>query len=213
METKKRSSGTSWKGLLVVAVVAIAIIVSIISYAFHGLRDSANQRQCLNNLRQLWSASMMYAQDYDGWMPIYRNSTDPDQEFNVLKGSPSPARLRSSLDKYVKHESTWFCPSAISAGRYTTATTNYQYSTYAFQFCKAGVLRSDGLDMANPGLKKRQIAAMVKLIGEPHKYILIQDDPFSVLWNREPGGPHRIGMTNCVYLDGHVRSYKSPGNF
>ncbi len=225
LETRKRPPGIAWKGVLVVAAILIVVIVASINYAFQYVRESANQRQCLANLKQLWSASMMYAQDYDGWMPVYRNSHSA-QQYQDLVGFPAPEKLRSCLDKYVKDQAAWFCPSAMSISpRKDPGVPDYRYSTYIFRFCKPGILRSDGLVEANlvavkvpwdPGKPRSdgRIKANRRWIessGDPRKFHLIGDDPFCItLRNGKSVGPHRDGVFNNIYLDGHVESLRMP---
>lgn len=205
LKTQKKFSRIAWKGLLVVAVIAIAITAAVINEAIQNARESANQRQCLLNLKQLWSASMMYAQDYDGWMPIYVNDTNPDRYYNKTRGLPSPEKLHLSLDSYVKNKSAWFCPSDKSAGKHVTNRgCDHQFSSYKFLFLKPGMLRSDGLVKSNKLIKARP--AMIRAIGDPYDFVLIQDDPFStILGEKRLYGPH-LGMRNAVYLDGHADS-------
>ena len=198
METAKQPSrGRKWKGLLVVTVLVVVITGVTIKDALQSARESANQRQCLSNLKELWSASMMYAQDYGGWMPVYTNSNDPSGRGNVLKGFSSPEKLHSSLSKYVKNQSAWFCRSALSAGKDTGVGFDCRYSNYDFHFCKPGVLRSDG---------PHNVSSMVmRLAGKPSLYALIMDQRrFLTRVGGKSGGPHPDGVMNVIYLDGHI---------
>jgi len=182
---------------LVVAVIIAAVMGLAIKDAFRYARESANQRKCLSNLRVLWSASMMYAQDYDGWLPVYVNSRDRSGRGNLLKGFPSPEKLHSCLSRYVRDQSAWFCPGALSAPKreYADSAFDPRYSNYDFHFCKPGTLRSDGLHAVPPRVTRRK----------PNLYALIMDEHhFLTRAGGKQGGPHPDGVINVVYLDGHL---------
>jgi len=194
LETRRQSTWIAWKGMVVAALVAIAVTVAIFNYTFRYLRDSANQRRCLSNLKALWSASMMYAQDYDGWMPMYTNCAYPGSgEF------ASPQKLRSSLDKYVREKSAWFCPGAMSARKYYDGECDYRYSTYVFGFRKPGELRADRLVEAAPRVRKPGW-------DQPRKVGLIADDGhYSLDRFGRAHTPHWAGF-NIIFLDGHIET-------
>lgn len=201
---EKKAGGVTWKGRLAVAVVVVVVLIGSVNYVVRNYRDSADQRRCMDNLRQLWSASMMYAQDHDGWMPIYTNNKRTGKiDPRIMIGFPSPEKLRASMDKYVTNDAVWFCRSALSAERYE-GYCDHQYSTYKFNFCKPGSLRADGLVQ---GKVKPQAFS---LHGKPEKYPLVHDDGdyhASSLVER-PAGPHQGGVMNCIYLDGHIESHE-----
>lgn len=169
-------------------------------------RENGRQRQCLKNLRQLWSASMMYAQDYDGWMPIYRNDDRPVGKEGVdsdIRGFPSPQRLRASVQPYVKDDSIWFCPSDRRAGKHVTqGSVDHQYSSYYYGFLKPGLLRRDGVVLHN--VPKRKVASM-QTTGTPQRLPLIMDDPSATtLLGRDRMYGIHLGMQNVIFLDGHA---------
>lgn len=228
LETPKQVRAMSWKGLLVAAILAVVVMASTINYSHKYIRELANQRGCVKNLKDLWSASMMYAQDYDGWMPIYRNSVGDSspmkslEPYSDLVGVSSPQDLRLSLDKYVKEDSSWFCSShKCLQPREEAVVNDYQHSTYYFLFCKPGILRCDGLVEANLVTAKipwapeksrtdgliRSNLRVLKDRRDPSNFILIQDDPFAIkLPSGELISAHGKGKANSIYLDGHVET-------
>lgn len=54
--------------VVVVAMLGVLIIVSVPVFA--GIQNKGGRMQCANNLRQVGAASMMYANEYSGWLPI-----------------------------------------------------------------------------------------------------------------------------------------------
>lgn len=187
----------TYSNLRVIVICMIVILISaiIIGPLFRRM-ESERQQQCLSNLRQLWLASMAYAKDNDGWMPIYINE-NPGHSIgsSLYRGIESPEELRTSLAGYMKNESAWFCPSDRYAGERTDiGGTWHVTSSYTFAFCKPGVLRSSGL------VKGHQ--STIKDIGRPSKYGLISD--YVISEGSEFSGPHR-GRMSLIYLDGHTQ--------
>ncbi len=57
---------------LLVVIAIVAILTAILFPVFGKVRQKARQATCASNLRQLGTATMMYAQDYDDVVPMYR---------------------------------------------------------------------------------------------------------------------------------------------
>jgi prepilin-type N-terminal cleavage/methylation domain-containing protein/prepilin-type processing-associated H-X9-DG protein len=95
---------------LLVVIAIIAILAAILFPVFAKAREKARQTSCLSNLKQMGSAFLMYAQDWDERFPKYR------------QGSAQPActvMWHTVLQPYVKNSQIMICPSvgdAISYG-------------------------------------------------------------------------------------------------
>jgi len=98
-----RRSGFTLIELLVVIAI-IAILAAILFPVFAQARDKARQSTCVSNLKQLGTASLMYAQDYDGhYVPWYGDGRAKGQGWSV------------SIMPYVKNEGVFVCPSDYHA--------------------------------------------------------------------------------------------------
>jgi prepilin-type N-terminal cleavage/methylation domain-containing protein len=55
---------------LLVVMAILAILIAILLPALQGAKKSAKRAQCVNNLRQCGIAFVLYAGDYDDWLPF-----------------------------------------------------------------------------------------------------------------------------------------------
>lgn len=99
---KRRRSGFTLIELLVVIAI-IAILAAILFPVFAQAREAARKTACLNNIKQLSSGAMMYAQDYDekvlpSWMD-HRPDTGLGRTWLGL------------IQPYVKNLGITLCPS------------------------------------------------------------------------------------------------------
>ena len=68
---------------LLVVIAIIAILAAILFPVFAQAREKARQTSCLSNLKQIGTAAMMYAQDYDErYMAVYRLANDGSTSTN-----------------------------------------------------------------------------------------------------------------------------------
>ena len=87
---------------LLVVIAVIAILAAILVPVFAQAREKARATACLSNCRQIGTAVMLYAQDYDEHPPLW---------FNVLP-KVGPVYWHYWLKPYVKNLQVFICPSA-----------------------------------------------------------------------------------------------------
>ncbi|MGC4047312.1 MAG: prepilin-type N-terminal cleavage/methylation domain-containing protein [Armatimonas sp.] len=85
---------------LLVVIAIIAILAAILFPVFAQAREKARQTSCLSNMKQLGTAFMMYAQDYDGTL------MQTTYEVPTLK-----VHWSFVLQPYVKNVGIFVCPS------------------------------------------------------------------------------------------------------
>lgn len=91
---------------LFVVIAIIAILAAILFPVFAQAREKARSARCQSNLKQLATAILMYAQDYDGhWVPAYYY---PAGQGNTTLGLYWWYDL---IQPYARSYDVWICPS------------------------------------------------------------------------------------------------------
>jgi prepilin-type N-terminal cleavage/methylation domain-containing protein/prepilin-type processing-associated H-X9-DG protein len=107
---------------LLVVIAIIAILAAILFPVFAQARAKARQTACLNNSKQIGTALMMYAQDYDEMLPGYRFGESTTPQMNPYWADPNVGNqadrnifLNQLLNPYTKNDDIWKCPSNPNA--------------------------------------------------------------------------------------------------
>src|SRR5215207_1495204 len=125
---------------LLVVIAIISLLAAILFPVFAQAREKARQATCISNLKQLGTAAMMYAQDYDEGMPMLES------------GGATRLTVANLLDPYIKtnkknvatygggggnlwpEDSIWRCPTGTTYNSgdqksYFTVAYNWLYLT------------------------------------------------------------------------------------
>ena len=112
----KRAAFTLIELLVVIAI--IAILAAILVPVFAQARAKARQASCLSNEKQIGTALMMYAQDYDEVMPGYRFGESNTNQANPYWNDPNVGSqsdrnifINQVLFPYTKNDDIWKCSS------------------------------------------------------------------------------------------------------
>lgn len=198
---------------LLVVIAIIAILASMLLPVLGKARDTAYATFCANNLKQMGTATQMYGNDYDDFMP-------PGQ-YMAAAWPYNTGYWIKSLYPYLAGGSTWnynkdlapvfVCKSNIS-GIYLfpskVKASNYGYNSHV------GYLNADGSPFGgdkNYSLRKRNRAKF------PSQFFVITEnkvntrmDVFLDSYSNVavyPAIPHN-GKTNIVFADAHVEGLK-----
>jgi prepilin-type N-terminal cleavage/methylation domain-containing protein len=95
---------------LLVVIAIIAILAAILFPVFAQAREKARQTQCMNNLKQMATASLTYIQDYDERFPmaVYAPVLNPN-------GQQCAFTLFDAIFPYIKNIDITRCPSEPNA--------------------------------------------------------------------------------------------------
>jgi prepilin-type N-terminal cleavage/methylation domain-containing protein/prepilin-type processing-associated H-X9-DG protein len=118
---------------LLVVIAIIAILAAILFPVFAQAREKARQASCVNNVKQIDLAFLMYAQDYDETYPVaginpffdWQGPNGYDNGASITSDSPYPncegwpcilpdgrMTFAARLMPYIKSYAVWACPSA-----------------------------------------------------------------------------------------------------
>lgn len=196
---------------LLVVIAIIAILAAMLFPVFGRAREAARKSACLSNLKQIGLASMMYAQDWDGYFPRDDHICNPHD------------RLVGQMMPYMKNHQILYCPSARSMGvasivesEANVAAGNISYYYWSF----------DGLPSTAPpagppdhqGWIDRFFYVKATGAGDTPRILTDRSDTDMWLasdWFCKPivrnlgHGIHggNYGSFNVLYVDGHVKYF------
>lgn len=195
--SRERAAFTLIELLIVIAV--ISILAAMLFPVFAQAREKGRQVSCLNNLRQIGIAGLLYAQDYDDILPPWQVNTRLYWVGGRDKISGPLDKTRGLIFPYVRNGLIQNCPTYV--GGHHLGGTGYGYNLLLNRAPLAAVAEpSETLFFADagvPNFPKR---------GEIGETILISPP---ALWIPSPEMDFRHqGFANIVWADGHAKAVK-----
>lgn len=206
---------------LLVVIAIIAILAAILFPVFAQAREAARKATCQSNLKQIATAVMMYAQDFDEITP----HTAPDYNAwgtkPIIPGSPNCPTPRWLLWVHLIHAYT------KNVGILTCPSSDYRYPTPATCASNRWYHPFGGYG-GNPWVFNRNLSEFEKpadtilsldngsntnrvVDGYPvyrtHYYLAWWGDSFG--FNATTTHPRHSGVSNVAFLDGHVKAMKT----
>lgn len=127
---------------LLVVVAIIAILASMLMPALSRAREKARQSICVNNLKQLYLALRMYAEDFDNWCPDNSGVPNNNARGYLTKltgriyssyGTDNSGTIRYQYGQYVNSMDLFICPSQRSDRKGKDfKLDNFNECSYAF---------------------------------------------------------------------------------
>jgi prepilin-type N-terminal cleavage/methylation domain-containing protein len=219
----RRRGGFTLVELLVVIGI-IALLVSMLMPALGKVRDQANGAKCSNNLRQLMTATIMFAGDHKGRLPggeYDYNRPDPEERCWVYNGADKTptvpdwktAPTSGTLFRYVNSPGSYLCPSRVPGGEGITPGPGY--SNGLFDYTSVGIFRGSRLSGIRPESEYTYKPDLTKVVLPTPFYV--EETAFRLNLNNIDGSfgnedehsNHHSGGSYYASIDGSVHFFNA----
>lgn len=184
---------------LLVVMAIISILASMLFPSFAKARSKARQTVCSSNVKQLSTAAIMYASDYDGHWPVMDMTL---QECTYQRDGHYVADWTSSLQTnwaraifpYVSNTQVYECPS--NYGRSPGSSLSIPVLSYVMNGCALGMLQDHAPDISSTVLFWDHALSFTEARANPTRIW------FCFYW----GWAVHEGMYEIAFQDGHVKA-------
>ena len=205
---------------LLVVIAIIAVLAAILFPVFAKAREKARQTTCMNNVKQIGSAMVQYAADYDDTFPysILMNSNEkqtdssmPGYRYYTCWGN-DPAHFISWMDlvyPYLKSLKVLQCPSA----KPNTAVSRERTPSYGYNGAIGSNVIGNSYRGSVDGWRRpctmseiKRPADTVMIMDYASIYSAFANDWNFASWNKSNNicSPHNEGSNIC-FVDGHAK--------
>jgi prepilin-type N-terminal cleavage/methylation domain-containing protein/prepilin-type processing-associated H-X9-DG protein len=232
---RRRSSNAFTLIELLVVIAVIAILAAILFPVFAQAREKARSASCAANMRQIATAWLMYAQDYDETFPLsaVRRSENAGQVYwpelvdPYIKGGVQHTPGPDGLTIQAEHRSIFTCPDYETpapdqdeAGNkrdtLSPAVGRFAVSSYAPNITITSHWSLLGQSFLKPPYATSETVGTLAAIGEPARIVMLAENHDlppeswggggSNNWTR--AARRHSGGANYALVDGHVKWYR-----
>ena len=208
---KSRTAGAFTLIELLVVIAIIAILAAILFPVFAQAREMARSTSCMSNLRQIGTASLMYAQDYD------------EHTVGTELGDAPEYYWGEMLEPYSKNSQLLVCPSSSAKFQLSSPVVGFPQGigfewsyNYSINDIKDENGRSIGAAFAPLPVLTRPADTVLIVDGWPLASAPATDEErheIRWVWGRrnarvnplDDGNPRHSAGFNLVLCDGHAK--------
>lgn len=162
---------TSGRTVLEVVIVAVLVVIlsALLGAGIVSVRRSSKNAVCLDNLRRIGRATVMYAGDFDDCLPPYALMTINKRNSDGTKGPKTewePDSWKTCLSPYLMGGDPFYCPFDEYAGsttktpgytEYDSLVTSYEHTPWL-----VGVIEPSGLINSTLALESSRQCAFLQ---------------------------------------------------
>ncbi len=199
---------------LLVVIAIIAILAAILFPVFARARAKARMASCQSNIRQIALAVIMYADDNDETFPIMYPAPYVYAKVWTFYVTPYISTQAASVYDV---DNVWKCPS-VRAPDYQGNNAYSAYGIVRYAICGNPPYNVDN-EMYRPGKfsdfknpVKQLMLAEGSYARPPTRFdgwYLLSVGNIAGRHFKDTTDPRLSGMSNCAFVDGHVKPYKA----
>lgn len=189
---------------LLVAVVVVATLMALLFPVISRANESGKRATCMNNLRQIYLALQMYADDNDGAFPLLDPSGWVANGCGLSTGYNNYHHFYALYPKYISDLKTFACPADVDGNEIDRGgRVNWSYYYFIFEWPQ---------DPTGAGFVVTNIAGNTRLSQKSASSLPVAMDCQSFAspkdnnhGRRDMGAPAIVNGGNVLFMDGHVK--------